>query len=641
MISPRFCILGTAGHVDHGKTTLIKALTGIETDRLPEEKARGLSIDLGFAHLRLPSGCVAGIVDVPGHERFLKNMLAGVGGYDLALLVVDAAEGVMPQTREHMEILGQLAIPRGVVALTKTDLVDEDLLEMAREDVAEYLLGTFMEGAPIIPVSGTTGAGLDALVRALDGALRDVPPRATTGPAYLPIDRVFVKTGFGTVVTGSLWSGRVARGDRLELLPEGTEVKVRGLQAYGQGAEEACGGQRVAVNLGGVDADRVHRGQVLVTLGSARAAQRLDATLAVLADAPRAVRNRTRVRLYCGTEEALGYVVILDADGIEPGREGLVQFVLEQPVVTRRGDRYVLRNSTAEDTLGGGVFLEVGAEPHRRKDEETLHILRQKEEGQNDSLVRAALMREPERPRPVADVVGALDLDRAHAEAWLRDMEERGEVVLLAEGRMVILASGWSSLVERVRTLLESLQQKAPWKTGWRTDDIARLLAEHRHRTTPDVLAALVHRGVLQSRSGLLSTADHAPHLDAAGIAARVRLLEEIGRNEYAPPSLEDLKVGLGMDHRTWTMLMEYMREAGEIVHISKDLWFLRSTLDEAMRRVRQSIETNGAVTAAQARDLLGTTRKYIIPLLEYFDQVRFTRRVGDARVLGPGTGSR
>lgn len=629
-------ILGTAGHVDHGKTTLIKALTGIETDRLPEEKARGLSIDLGFAHLTTPAGRVLGIVDVPGHERFLKNMLAGVGGFDVVLLVIDAVESVMPQTREHMEILQQLGIAAGVVALTKVDLVDPDFLELAREEIADYLKGTFMEGAPICNVSGLTGQGLPELLKVLDDVLDRVPPRSVERPFYLPVDRVFTKTGFGTVITGSLWSGRVAKGDRVAVMPDGLEVKVRGLQVHGEPAEQARAGQRVAVNLGGIEAEKIRRGQVLTAPGQLQASQYLDARLEVIAKSPRPLRNRSRIRLYMGTEEALGKVVLLAEDEIAPGGQGPVQFVLETPVVARRGDHFVLRNSTAEFTVGGGVFLEVAAEPHRRKDERVLEILRQKGEGQADNLVKAFLMQDPQKPRTVAEVAEAMKVERAAAEEWLNDMEDRGEVIFVGEGRLVLLSSAFSALEEKVRGLFASLEEKAPWKTGWKPEEVAKLLFDKPLKQVQESIAGLVERGVLKSERGLLSTAGHVPRLDAAQAALRDRVIGDIKKNEFTTPVWEDLKVGHGLDNRNWRVLSEYMLESGDVVFISKDIWLLASTLDEARRRVTDCIRKEGGISPAQARDVLGTSRKYVIPLLEYFDATGVTRRAGDNRVLGP-----
>lgn len=633
MSASRFFILGSAGHVDHGKTTLIKALTGIETDRLPEEKARGLSIDLGFAHLALPSKRVAGIVDVPGHERFLKNMLAGVGGFDMVLLVIDAVESVMPQTREHMEILEQLKIPAGVVALTKADLVDEDFLQMALEEVTEYLSGTFLAGAPVVPVSGVTGFGTRKLLKAIDTVLESVPPRVLEGPAYLPVDRVFTKAGFGTVITGSLWSGRLRKGDRVTLMPEAVETKVRGLQVYGEPAEEALAGQRVAVNLGGVDVASVHRGQVLGSPDALVSTDRVDAQVELRKDS-RALRNRSRVRLYFGTCEALGKVIVLDADEVEPGATGLVQFVLDAPVTARRGDRFVLRNSTAEHTIGGGMFLEMRPQAHRRKDEKTLEILRQQEAGTALSLVKAVLMQAPLKPRRPADVAESLKNPLDVVTVWLHELEDVGEVMTVQEGRAVILADAFKALCEKARALFERLEQSAPWRTGWKPDEVTRMLFERTGRDNLELMNALVEHGVLKSVRGLLSSPAHEPTVPPPHDRALAHFLAEIGKAPFATPAWTDVASGLGFDKTTWNVISTYLTESGAVVFLDAEVWLLASTIDEARRRLAAHVKSQGPFTPAQARDLLGTTRKYIIPLLEHFDNTRVTKRDGDVRVM-------
>ena len=633
MTDSRYFILGTAGHVDHGKTTLIKALTGIETDRLPEEKARGLSIDLGFAHLALPSKRVAGIVDVPGHERFLKNMLAGVGGFDMVMLVVDAVESIMPQTREHMEILEQLKIPAGVVALTKADLVDEEFLQMALEEVREYLADTFLANAPIVPVSGTTGFGTRKLLKAIDTVLDTVPPRVLDAPAYLPVDRVFVKAGFGTVVTGSLWTGRLRKGDRVAVMPDGGEAKVRGIQVYGETSEEALAGQRVAVNLGGVDAERVRRGQVVGSPEALVSTARVDANVALHKGA-RPLRNRARVRLYFATCEALGKAVILDADEIAPGESGLVQFLLDEPITSRRGDRFVLRNSTAEQTIGGGLFLEMRPEAHRRKDEKTLEILRQQEEGTALNLVKAVLMQAPLKPRRPSDVAESLKNPLDIVTLWLHELEDAGEVTTIQEGRLVLLSSAFDNLREKARALFARLEESAPWRTGFKPDEVSRLLFERTGRDNLEMLNALVEHGVLKQVRGLLSSPDHHPRVPSPYDKALERFLAETKKNELATPAWADVQAGFGFDGKTWGVLRDYLTESGEVVFLAPDVWLLSSTIDDARRRLAAFVKANGPFTPAQARDLLGTTRKYIIPLLEYFDNTKVTRRDGDSRVM-------
>jgi selenocysteine-specific elongation factor len=628
-------VLGTAGHVDHGKTSLIRALTGIDTDRLPEEKARGVSIDLGFAHLSLPSGRVLGVVDVPGHERFLKNMLAGVGGFDLVLLVIDAVESVMQQTREHMDILSQLGVSAGLVALTKADLVDPEMLELARDEIASYLQGTWLAGAPIVEVSAHTGQGLDKLRTVLDGLLDGVPPRPIHKPLFLPIDRVFTKTGFGTVITGTLWSGRLLRGERIMVYPGARESKVRGIQVHGEAVEAAHAGQRVAVNLGGVEVEDLHRGQVLAPVDGLQESRRVDALLSLLPTLPRPLKHRSRMRLYCGTTEALGHVILLEGDELAAGKQALVQLVLEQPLAARGGDRFVMRNATAEHTLGGGTFVDVNAPVHRRKDAATLEILRHREDGQTEALIRACLKQNVQSPWLLVELAAALKVERAVAQAWVEELEDRGEVVIFGEGRQVLLATSFLRMEEKVREMVTALQAKAPWRVGWKIEEIARLVADKPTRATHDIILGLVERGVLKMERNLLSTYDHRPHLGEVMEAARDRMLAGIAEQPYATPLWEDLKDCYGLDANTWKVLSEHLQETGQVTFIAKDIWFLTSSLEAVKQLVIDFIRAHGDMTPAQARDLLGTTRKYMIPLLEYLDNNHITRRHGEGRVLG------
>ena len=361
-------VMGTAGHIDHGKTQLIKTLTGIDTDRLKEEKERGITIDLGFAHLTYEDGTEVGVIDVPGHERFVRNMLAGVGGIDLVMLVIAADEGVMPQTREHLAICQMLQVKEGLVALTKADLVDEDWLELVSEDTREFLKGTFLEGKPIVPVSAKTGQGLDELKRVLQGLVARVPPKQLQGKFRLPVDRVFTIRGFGTVVTGTLFSGTIRVEDRIEIYPKGIEAKIRGVQVHNASVPEAVAGQRTAINLQGIDKVEVERGDVLGHAGEFAPTFMLDAVLQHLSDAPRPLRHRARVRLHVGTSEIMGRVILLDRDELAPGEEAYVQLRLEEPAIVLPRDRFVIRSYSPVQTIGGGMVLDAQPAKHRRGD---------------------------------------------------------------------------------------------------------------------------------------------------------------------------------------------------------------------------------------------------------------------------------
>ncbi|MHB2017978.1 MAG: selenocysteine-specific translation elongation factor [Candidatus Xenobia bacterium] len=627
-------ILGTAGHVDHGKTTLIKALTGIDTDRLPEEKARGLSIDLGFAHLKLPSGREVGIVDVPGHERFLKNMLAGVGGYDLAMLVIDCIEGIKPQTREHLEILQMLAIQSGVVALTKVDMQDPEYLPLVREDISNYLAATFLKDAPIINVSSITGQGLDELKSTIDGLLDKVKPRSLDVPFRLPVDRVFVKPGFGTVITGSLWQGRMQKGDRVEIQPQGLETRIRGLQVFGESRDVAIAGQRVAVNLAGVESVAIHRGHVLSAPGSLKPSTAMDLQIELLPHAPRPLKHRSWVRMYMGTQEVVGKLILLEADEIAPGSSGTAQILLEEPAIAQRFDRFVLRNITAQHTVGGGQILDTDPPQHRRKDERTAEILLYKGEGEQVNLVMAQFLQAPQKLFTVNELAQALKQPREDVEKLLASLLATHEVGTVHEGRNWLLGSTWKQLSNRMLEILRGLSKAGAHRGGWRKDELTKMFVGENNKLIEAVLLELVRQGAVREMRGLYATPDHVPSLDANQQKALDRMLAEIKKNEFAPPSLDDLRDGLRIDPKLHRLLVEHLQETARIVYINKEIYFLAETLETVRARVRDFVAKNGAMTPAQARDLLQTTRKYIIPLLEYLDETRFTKRQGDARVL-------
>jgi selenocysteine-specific elongation factor len=422
-------IIGTAGHVDHGKTALIRALTGAETDRLREEQERGMSIDLGFASFQLPSGRLAGVIDVPGHERFLKNMLAGAGGIDLVVLVIAADEGVMPQTREHLDILNVLQARSGLVAITKADLVDEEWLELVRDEIAGALQGTFLEGAPMLAVSSVTGQGLAELTATLDRLAEQVPTRPIVGPWRLPVDRAFTIGGFGTVVTGTLIAGVARVGDRVAVLPRGVETRVRGLQVHGSPATVVEAGTRVAMNLAGVGLEGVERGDVAAPPGVYQPTLALDVRLDVLKSCPREVKNRTRVRVHLGAAEVLARLNLLDADALQPGDSGLAQLRLESPTVAAKGDRYVLRFYSPMTTIGGGAVIDPHPPRHRRFAAAVLQNLAVKEKGTPAELVAEAVQRGGLRPAAPAAVAQALGMPVTEAQALVAELVAEGTLI--------------------------------------------------------------------------------------------------------------------------------------------------------------------------------------------------------------------
>ncbi|HEV2237866.1 MAG TPA: selenocysteine-specific translation elongation factor, partial [Ktedonobacterales bacterium] len=569
--------IGTAGHVDHGKSTLVLALTGMDPDRLAEEKARGMTIDLGFAWLTLPSGREAGIVDVPGHESFIRNMLAGVGGIDVALLVVAADEGVMPQTDEHLAILDLLRVRSGVVALTKRDLVDDEWLELVREEVRERLAGTTLAGAPIIPCSATTRAGLDDLVAALDAALAVEPDRAPVGGARLPVDRVFSMTGFGTVVTGTLLDGPLRLGQEVELLPRRLRARVRGLQSHKHAVELAQPGNRVAVNLAGVTTHDVRRGDVLagqVPLARVAVTSAFDAQITVLGAAPRPLTQQAEVSVYSGAAEVMARVTLLDGDTIEPGATGWAQFRLRAPLVLARGDRFIARIPSPSLTIGGGAVIEPVARRHRRHDAAVLARLALLARADPREVVLAALESEarpagasaPRRSggyggQTTSEIARRTGYQDADAAAVLAELEAAGAVVRVADWRFS--AGQWQRLRAQSAHLLAEYHAQHPLRAGmpreeWRarlgcglplaTEIVRALRTAGELREAPTASATTATTATTATADALLAAPDFAPAFTPAQQAAAARALALFHASPYTPPTRAEVEELAGRD---------------------------------------------------------------------------------------------
>lgn len=617
--SVRHTIIGTAGHVDHGKTTLIRALTGVDTDRLKEEKERGMTIDLGFASLRLPGGEVAGIVDVPGHERFLKNMLAGATGVDVALLVVAADEGVMPQTLEHLEILEILEAENGVVALTKSDAVEPEWLEMVESDVRRALDGTFLARAAIIPVSGVTGEGVDALKAELAKLAGSVEGKTPGGPFRLPVDRVFTMTGFGTVVTGTLASGAVRVGDTVRVLPEGIDTRVRGLQVHGGIVEEAVAGSRVAVNLVGVEVSDVGRGSVLVPPGYLAPSARIDALLRVLPGAARPVKSRERARLHIGTSEHIGRVSVIGGTEITPGGEGYIQFVSETPIVAARGDRFVLRSYSPVRTIGGGAVLDPSAVRHRKSDSGLIATLDARRRGELSDLVEDALLR---APGPVA--LRELAARVGEPEGDVRAAAQRIGSLQLAGDRLMHPAT-FESISSRVTSALESYHAAHSLKAGMPKEELRAASARSIDtKGFAAVLAEIERLGRVESSESVTRFAGWAPSLSSEQKRAADQIEQAYRDAGLNPPSPE------GWDGQVF----QYLVDTGAIVKLDEGLFMSRDAVAQAESLLRSALSGGGGITVSAFRDLTGSSRKFVVPLLEYFDAKRVTRRAGDERIL-------
>ncbi|MFN3650458.1 MAG: selenocysteine-specific translation elongation factor [Armatimonadota bacterium] len=627
-------IIGTAGHVDHGKTSLIRALTGSETDRLREEQERGMSIDLGFTDFTLPSGRRAGVIDVPGHERFLKNMLAGAGGIDLVVLVIAADEGVMPQTREHLEILSILQTRKGVVAITKADMVDPEWLELVQDDIREALKGTFLAHAPMLPVSSITGDGIPELKALLDRLADEVPTRTIVGPWRLPIDRAFTIGGFGTVVTGTLISGIARVGDRVEILPERLETRVRGLQVHGASVEFAEAGTRVAMNLAGLQLEEVHRGQVAAPPGVYGPTLALDARLDVLESCPREVKNRTRVRVYLGTAEVLARLNLLDAETLEPGGSGLVQLRLEEPAMASKGDRYVLRFYSPMETIGGGAIIDPSPARHRRFDEAVLSNLTVKEMGTPDELVAEAVQRAGITPVAPPALAVSLGMPVEEVRRMVASLLERGELEQMG-GETVLHRHRLDAAQHQMLSVLSEFHQSQPLLSGMSREELrSRMSRQMDAKGFNLILGRLEASGEVVSEGGRVRIASHEPQFTPEQRRVAEALEAGLLRDPFNAPSFEELRTSASLPAREAQVVWDALVSNGVVVRIAADVFLHRTAVEQAIEKVRTHLAEQKQMTASQFRDLLGTTRKYAVPLLEYLDAQRVTRRLGDVREL-------
>ena len=617
-------VIGTAGHVDHGKSTLIQALTGIDPDRLPEEKERSMTIDLGFAWLRLPGGNEVSIVDVPGHERFVNNMVAGVGSIDLALLVVAADESVMPQTREHLAILDLLNIKRGLVALTKKDLVDDDWLALVTADVEELLKGTVLEGAPVVPVSATTGEGLPDLVSAIERMLQQTEAPKDLGRPRLPIDRSFTMPGFGTVVTGTLIDGRLAVGQEVELVPTARTTRIRGLQSHRHKLEQASPGGRVAANLTGIAHGDISRGEVLTSPGWLKPTTALDVYLKIIPDARQPVRHNIFATLHTGSNEAVARVRLLERELAEPGESTWAQLKLDSPIAAVKGDYFVIRSN--QTTLGGGNIVDPHARRHRRRYLPVLERLAVMEQGSDrDILLKSIEFSEPAEFR---ELVNRANLQPASARNELKEMASERLVVVLGRnaigpGVFIFTAAGWASLSEKARVFLEAYHESFPLRKGAPREELRSRL-----RMAPQVfvhaMRQLQEDGVLAEDGPIVRRPEHARRLSDTQTKTVDEYLRLLESNRYSPPT----------DTPVDPEVLSLLADEDRVVRVSESVVFAASAYQEMLEGITAYIREHGEITVGDVRDIFSTSRKYALALMEYLDQQRITRRVGDARVL-------
>ncbi|MCB0216871.1 MAG: selenocysteine-specific translation elongation factor [Chloroflexi bacterium] len=627
----RVVVVGTAGHVDHGKSALVRALTGTDPDRLAEEKQRGLTIELGFAWRPLPSGRVLSLIDVPGHEDFIRNMLAGAGGIDACILVVAADEGPMPQTREHLAILDLMGVGCGVVAITKADLVDAEWLDLIGEELRELLAGTRLAGAPILPVSAQAGTGLEALVAALDSALEGLPEAADLGRPRLAVDRAFTLAGFGTVVTGTLRDGELEPGEGLILLPQGLQARVRGLQSHGRSTSRARPGTRTAVNLAGVDADAIPRGSVLTRPGDYRPTRLVDIELRVLPTAQQAIAHDLAVHVFHGASEIPAHVRVIGQREIAPGRTGPAQLRLERPTVMAAGDRLVLRLPSPSQTLGGGRVLDPRPPGRRRRFAEPV-LARFAALSAGAPEDRAWLMLAEREPCPAAALQPPdTGLSAEARGAALNALAEAGRALDL--GGMWITDRGWARLRRRAEIVLARHHARFPLRAGPPLEELRERL-----RLAPEafgpVLARAQAEGWLLRDAETLRLPSHDVALSAEQTAAADRLLARFRADPFKTPSAKEAEEAVG------AAVLEALLARGDLVQASPEVLFDRQGFAALEAAVVEHCRAQGQVTVADLRDRFGTSRKYALAILEHFDRLRLTRRVGDVRVLARAGGS-
>ncbi len=624
----RIVVIGTAGHVDHGKSSLVRALTGTDPDRLAEEKARGLTIDLGFAWHTLPSGAIASFIDVPGHEDFIQNALAGAGGIDAALLVVAADEGPMPQTREHLAILNLLRVEHSVIALTKTDLVDEEWLGIVRDEVATLLEGTTLEGAPIIPISAKTGEGVAAISEALDALIDVIPTARDAGRARLSVDRVFSMAGFGTVVTGTLRDGYIAVGDPLEVLPQGKSTRARGVQMHGRAVERALPGTRVAVNLVGLDTDDIERGDVIAAPGAYKTTRLIDASIELLPDADAPLRHDAQVAVFHAASEMIARVRLIGERRIEPGGTGYVQLHLAGPTTFAAGDRLVLRLPSPSKTIGGGVVLDPHPpRRHRRFRDEVVDRFRVLESEKPESRVLQALV-ERGPCAPDALDVASLGLTSVALSEILESLEAEGRVVHLS-GAIWSTAEKWAAIAGRLRGFLSDYHRAHPLRHGPPPEELrGRLNLEA--AVFAAVLRCAESEGWLarDGAQGIPRLADHRVNLSAEQEAAVAALMARFAAEPHTPPGRAEAIEAVG------TAVLDVLIARGDLVAVEMDVLFDSQTYADMRAAVIERLRGGGRITVADVRDLFGTTRRYALGLMEHLDRIHVTRRMGDERVL-------
>lgn len=632
-------ILGTAGHIDHGKTSLIKAVTGTDTDRLKEEKLRGITIELGFASMDLPGGDHLGIVDVPGHEKFVKNMVAGATGIDIVTMVIAADEGVMPQTREHMEICSLLDVRHGLVALTKTDMVDEEWMELVLEDVKDFTAGTFLEEADVVPVSSVTRQGIDEFIAALERLSLNIPDRPHMDLFRLPVDRVFTMKGFGTVITGSLISGSVNVGDTIEVYPAGLGAKVRGIQVHNQGVEQAAAGMRTAINLQGVERASIQRGDILADAGALASSYMVDMSFNYLSSNQKPLKNRTRVRFHTGTSEILGYLVLLDREELAPGEPTVAQMRLDAPVALLRDDRFVIRSYSPIRTIGGGKVINPVPVKHKRFRPESIQPLEKLKDADPATIIALQLEHAGYGGISFGHLKLMTNLPDKPLANNLQDLLSHKTVVLVdKENRTYIHNNVAEDLRGGILEHLEKFHQKYPLKPGMLKEE---LKSKFPVSVSPKLINLVMNRMVKEKDIVLeektMRLTGHKISLAGDQAEVRGKIIAAYREGRLMPPYFKELIKAFKLDPDQTKDVLMLLVDEGRVIKVKEDLYFHTDAVEALKKQLVEFLKSRGEITTPEFKDMTGASRKYVIPLAEYFDARNVTLRIGDIRKLRKG----
>jgi selenocysteine-specific elongation factor len=629
-------ILGTAGHIDHGKTSLIKAVTGVDTDRLKEEKERGITIELGFAGFDLPSGQHLGIVDVPGHEKFVKNMVAGATGIDIVVMVIAADEGVMPQTREHMEICTLLGVKYGMVVVTKIDMVDEEWLALALEDIRDFVKGTFLEDAPVAAVSSTTAKGIPEFIEILDQLAANIPERPPSDLFRLPIDRVFTMKGFGTVITGTLISGRVQVGDTIMIYPSGITSKVRGIQVHNKSADDARAGMRTAINFQGLEKEAISRGEVLSKPGNLVASYMVDVSLHYLASNKKPIKNRTRVRFHTGTSEILGNLILLDREELSPGDDAVAQLRLDSAVALVKEDRFVIRSYSPIYTIGGGEVLNPIPLKHKRFKPDTVEGLKGLSNPEPEAIISFQIEASGYQGVSFAHLKMMTNLPDKQLETILQGLLSKKTLIQVdKENRIYIHHSGFEKLRLDTQRQLADYHKANPLKPGMSKEE---LKTKFPPLLTSKLFNLILHQMIkdkeIAQEENIIRLASHAVSLGGKQADVKDKILKTYLNAGLQPPYFKELPKSLDTDVKRSRDVLMHLVDEGLIVKVKEDLFFHAGAINDLKKRLVAFLEAQGQITTPQFKAMTGASRKYVIPLAEYFDAKKVTLRVGDVRKL-------